>query len=295
MSGQLDFEPLKDLLKSANSVLLLIPEAPQIDEAAAALALMLSFKKMDLAAQVGCASKITVKFNRLFSIDKITNKIGQRNLIISFDYIKDSIEKVSYNIKNDKFNLVVEPKKNAPTLDPSKVEYSRRGAEADLMFILGAKDLTDLGDIYEEEKKAFDKADLVNISCRKKVNYFGKVNLVDKKKSSVSEIVGLMFKQLKFPIDADIATNLLAGIESGSDNFTSAKIQAESFKLAGFLMEQGAIKNHLKTYKAKSQLSSSSQTRPDKQVKFNQKSKDQPARPSPDWYRPKVYKGNTQF
>lgn len=288
MNQDIDLNPLKDLLKSSQSVLILLPQNPEIDQVAAGLALYLSFKKMALPAQVGCANLMTVKFNRLFGVNKITDKIGQRNLVISFDYVKDAIERVSYHIDKGKFNLVIEPKTGAPTLDPKKVDYFHTGADADLVFVLGVNQLADLGKFYEDEKNLFEQKPIVNISTQAQTEHFGKFNLIDDTSCGISQIVSFLFKSLDLPIDQDIATNLLAGLEKATNNFSSDKVSAQTFKLAAFLMEQGASQHQLQPAPVVQP------TLRDQPNPVRDESQDQ-VKPSPDWFKPKVFKGNTQF
>ena len=106
---------------------------------------------------IGSPSKMRVEHSRLVGIDKISEKIGNRNLIISFDYKEDSIEKVSYNVEGEKFNLVIQPRSGYPPLDKSSVDFSYEGIDADVIFVIGAQKLEDLGAIYDKERQAFSR------------------------------------------------------------------------------------------------------------------------------------------
>src|SRR3989339_1993896 len=146
-----NLEPVKQALATAKQTLILLAQNPDHDSAAAGLALYLSLSKQQLNVSVGCATPMTVGFNRLFGVDKIKPRIGNQNLVISFNYPEDSLEKVSYDKDpaNQKFNITIEPKAGLQVLDVNSVEYSYTGSNADVIFVIGARGLEDLGDLFK--------------------------------------------------------------------------------------------------------------------------------------------------
>lgn len=245
---QYNTEPVKKALETAKNVLVLLPQNPSLDAVAAGLSLYLSLQKAQKNTTIGCASDMTVNFNRLFGVDKIKNHIGNQNLVVSFNYSEDSLEKVSYDKDpaNQKFHLTIEPKPGMQPLDPNQVEFSYTGANADLIFVIGARSLEDLGSIYQQEKALLDdkQKTLVNLSNLDKNAQFGTVNLYDPTASGCSEIVLTVLKALSLSLDQDVATNLLAGIESATNNLASANTP-EAFETIAELMRLGAKKGHL--------------------------------------------------
>jgi nanoRNase/pAp phosphatase (c-di-AMP/oligoRNAs hydrolase) len=312
-------EGLPKKINSAKSLLVLLPQNLNIDTVAAGLALFLSLKKEKKQVKIGAPSEVTVEYNRLFGIDKISPKIGNRDLIISFDYLKDSIEKVSYNVDDGKFNLVVQPKEGCQSLDPKKVEYTYSGTDADIIFIIGAQKLEDLGQLYEAEKKIFNKAETINIDINPTNTKFGKTNLIFPDQVSSTQIVTKIIKKLKLPTDQDIATNIIAGIESVTNNLQTGT-NADIFETLAWAMRQGGKQNHLKTstpQPAKSPFAQPTQlpatpSTPPVTPPFMQP---QPAQtppltqqgnvetgasegqdkklppPAPDWFKPKIFSG----
>lgn len=315
MGNQFDLQPIQQNLAEAKNVLILVAANPNLDSLGAGLALYLSFKKQGKNVGIGCPTPMTVAFNRLIGVNKVTDKIGSRNLIISFDYIKDSIEKVSYNIENDKFNLVVEPKPNYPPLDSDKVSYSHTGAEADIVFIVGATKLEDLEKLYFGDKKIFTDKLTVNIDYKRHNTRFGQVNLHNPQTASCSEIVAGLIKSLNLPVDQDIATNLYAGIKTNTTNFQTVNTNASTFEAAAWCIKNGARKNQVASVgqvrqpqfqQPQSQLQPQPQplrqspgqprTQPDAPPppSFSQQfssPEDKESKPPPDWFKPKIYKG----
>jgi len=151
-------QDLKKSFDQAKTILILVVDNPKLDHLASALGLYLALSKSDKKVSVACPTPMRVEFNRLVGVDKVRSNIGSRDLVVSFPYEKDSIEKVSYNVDDAKFNLVIQPKTGFPNLDSDKVSYSYSGAEADLVFIIGAPKLDSLGPFYHNEKKLFETA-----------------------------------------------------------------------------------------------------------------------------------------
>ncbi|HUV47014.1 MAG TPA: hypothetical protein VMW29_02670 [Candidatus Bathyarchaeia archaeon] len=306
MNSQLDLNSVQESCGKARNILVLIPTNPNLDKIATSLALFLSFKKQEKQVMVACPSSMTVAFNRLVGVDKIAQKIGNRNLIISFDYQKDSIEKVSYNIEDKKFNLVVEPRAGYPALDPNKVSYSYAGTDADLIFVVGALRLEDLGNFYLNEKKTFDKATIVNLDIQNNNTKFGQINLVDSQFTSLSELVALVLQGLNFSVDQDIVTNILAGIEANTSNLQSPNTSASAFETVAWCLKNGAkrgsaqIENPMTGLQPPfvspqgAPLAPAPIFKPRNEVDQVRKAPEAPAKqPPPDWFKPKIFKGST--
>lgn len=283
-------EPIRQALATAKQVLILLPQNPDLDTIAAGLTLYLSLSKKQLSVSIGCVTPMTVGFNRLFGVDKIKSRIGNQNLVISFNYPEDSLEKVSYDKdpQNQKFRLTIEPKAGMQPLDTNTVEYSYTGSNADVIFVIGARSLEDLGELYRSEQKLLDdkQKTLVNLSTLDRNSQFGTVNLYDPTASGASEIVFSILGALELVLEADMATNLLAGIEAKTVNFTSLQTNADTFEIVAALMRSGAKKGYASpmvrpftapTWPASPSLGG--------QV--------QPTTP-PDWLKPKVLTSSSQ-
>lgn len=240
MNNQPQIEEIKKALDPAKSTFVLLPHNPSLDATAAALALFLSLKESGKDVFIGCTSKMRVEFSTLVGIDRISEKIGNRNLIVSFDYAEDAIEKVSYNVQEEKFNLVIEPKSGHPPLDSKGVKFSYEGVEAQLIFIIGAKKLEDLGALYEKERHAFSEATVINIDRATGNTNFGQINVINQGAASMSEIVFQVIKKLNLPLNVDITGNLLKGIEAQTQNLQAPFAGPDTFETVARLMRAGA-------------------------------------------------------
>ncbi|OGG13653.1 hypothetical protein A2773_06280 [Candidatus Gottesmanbacteria bacterium RIFCSPHIGHO2_01_FULL_39_10] len=235
---------IKSVIDNSREILIATPRNPSMDSTASALSLYLSLSTLGKHVSVVSPSPMTVEFNQLVGVDKILNMVsnGGRNLVVSFPYQEGSIEKVSYNIENDVFHLVIEPREGYPTITAEKLSYSYGGGSFDTIIAIGASNLYDLDAIYNQNQSLFSEKQLINIDNNPANNRFGKVNIVDPNLASISEMVVNMISSLGVKIDPDIATNLLAGITSGSNNFTSPRSNGMTFEAAAICMRNGARK-----------------------------------------------------
>ncbi|OGG00217.1 hypothetical protein A2Y99_03300 [Candidatus Gottesmanbacteria bacterium RBG_13_37_7] len=320
----------RSALEQAQSILIAIPENPSVDSVASGLAFYLALASTGKQTALICSSPMTVEFSHLIGVDKISNALNNHqgnNLTISFPYQEGSIEKVSYNIENNVFNLVIEPRNGFPTVTEDLVKYSYSGGTTDLIITIGATQFTDLGNIYTNNQQIFQNKKIINIDINSQNRNFGKINIIDPESPSISELSLSLLSLLGFSNNPDIATDIFIGINAATNNFSSANISATTFEAAALCMKYGAKKSSFQS------ISRPEQKPPQvslpsfipKPFPKNQKSpplnqmplSNQPqanisySKPStagfkkpqqtdnsqketpPDWLKPKIYKGST--
>lgn len=101
-------------------------------------------------------------------------------------------------------------------------------------------DVADLGYIAIDGDLEQYRNRVVNIDHHFTNNNFGALNIVQPEKSATAEIVYLAFKANKVEIDKNIATCLLEGILTDTDNFTNAAASVSSLEIASDLLLKGA-------------------------------------------------------
>lgn len=285
---------LQSALTTAQSVFIALPGKPRLDQVAAGLGLYLSLTKARKNVEIGSPSKMTVEFSSLVGVDKIKDSFqgGKDSLVISFDYVEDAIEKVSYNIEGGKFNLVVKPKAGHPPLDAEKVNYTYIGGKVDLIIVIGAKALSQLGKIYHDNQNAFKESQIVNLDIDTRNQRYGQINLVNPAAASLSEEVAGLVAQLRLPTDNDIGTNLLQGIERATNRFTSPKVGSNTFEAAAFCLKIGARKGPAKPPTKKPRGRPPLKPMPSKvsAQKPPLEPEEGEEEPKPDWLEPKIYK-----
>ncbi|MBI2268011.1 MAG: hypothetical protein HYU80_01025 [Candidatus Blackburnbacteria bacterium] len=236
----LDIKTFQNVLSESKSVLVVLPEKPSLDSVAGALGLSLSFKEGGKEVTVASPSPMLVESNRLVGVNKITDNIDNRNLTITFkDYDAEGIEKVSYNIENGKFALLVTPKVGVTAPSEDQINVGYKGVSADLVIVVGASDKNSLGK-FNEQGELWNgdlKVSLVNNTPPQ--GFSGGIELVNPQASSVSEVAFQIIESLGLPVNQDLATNLFMGLRAGTDSFQK-NITAETFAVASRLLRAGA-------------------------------------------------------
>lgn len=239
----------KNLIDNAESVLILLPKNPYFDQVAAGLSLYLALERKK-AATIASSSPMTVEFNRLVGVNKITQEVGNKNLVIKFkNYQAQNIERVTYDIEDSEFRLSVIPKPSMvpPTKDQLEVSYS--GVSADVVLLIGGGNESHFPLLSKPELAGVKKAHIglsQLATTNKDIYSFAKTS------SSTAELMYDYMKELGLELNADIASNLLAGLHEGSKNFSSGYVTANTFSVAAALMQLGGayspVEKPQKTY-----------------------------------------------
>ena len=225
----------KTLVDNAKSIAILLPVGPYFDQVAAALSLYLAVKDKNEVV-VSCPSAMTVEFNRLVGVDKISQEIGNKSLIITLpDYDANKIDKVFWDAEGE-FKLTIQPKLRE--LPPSKdqVVISYLGVDPDLVVFVGGVAENHFPWMSEvsilNAKKAHIGVQDLNIANVRDIASFARPA------AACSEIIYTLIREMGLNVSADMATNLLTGLQEGSKNFTT-NVTSDTFKTASELMSFG--------------------------------------------------------
>lgn len=211
-------------ITSASAVAIYLPADPSFPLVAAGLGLYLSLKSKGTSVDIVCPTPMTVAMNRLVGVDQIKTELPGRNLVISFDYVKDAIEKVSYNVENGKFNLLVQPKPGHQPLSADNVGFKLAGNSADLVVLVGNASPPDAGQ---------------NLPA---------ISLIQNDSRSLAAETAALLGEANLPLDQDIAGNLLQGLADETGRFASAT--ADDFASAANLARHGAVLSQTPVYSA---------------------------------------------
>jgi phosphoesterase RecJ-like protein len=80
---------------------------------------------------------------------------------------------------------------------------------------------------------------VINIDHHATNTLFGEINLIDPQSSATAELLFDLAPHLGLPIDADVATNLLAGIVTDTIGFRTASTPPRVLQVAADLMTRG--------------------------------------------------------
>ena len=287
---------LKTIVDQAKSVLILLPTRPYFDQVAAGLSLYLAIRR-EKETMVVSVSPMTVEFNRLVGVNKITQDLGSKNLIIRFsNYEANNIEKVSYDVDNKEFRLSIIPKQgvSAPAKEQAEITYS--GVSADTIILVGGINETHFPALSSKELAG---AKIAHVGGRPLVLPAGRniISLVSSA-SSASEVTAGLLKESGYEINSDIATNLVMGIEEGSNKFSSGEVTAETFQIFAELMRAGGQRMvSIRGQRASVPPSAIPGRLPKQPVQQVQPLREktqietQKENAPKDWLQPKIYKG----
>lgn len=297
MNKNYPFSQFKNLLDQNPAVVIYLAQNPDFDQVAAGLGLKLTLEKQGKSVSILSSALMLVEFSQLVGIDTVGQKNESgRNLVISLDYPLDQIEKVSYNDENGKLNLVVEPKAGAPKVEKNQARFAYEGQDNNLQIILGASDLSQLGDLAAK----VNSQNLVSIIRAGTRSLPGSLEVLDPTASSYSEMIVGLLSGLNFAVDEDIASNLFLGLKQATGNFNQETVTAETFEAAAACFRWGAkqsfsfnLSQKVSPSEGKSVPLRPRQVNPDQTEKQNKTPPQETTpTPSPDWLEPKIYKSS---
>jgi nanoRNase/pAp phosphatase (c-di-AMP/oligoRNAs hydrolase) len=236
-------QKVRDSLSANQPIGIMVGRNPGIDEMGSALSLYLALKNTGKNVSIVSPTDPIVEISSLVGIDKVKKSFEGESgdLTVSFPYREGEIEKISYTLENGKLNILVKAGEAGLTFNEKDIEYKRSAGVPGLIFTVGALSLSDLGSIFDPEK--FKDVKIVNIDYKSENQGFGDMPLIDRNASSVSEMTASLMSLLNFEISTDIASNLLSGITSATENFQNPSTSSLAFEMAAVLMKKGAVRN----------------------------------------------------
>lgn len=228
------------LVSASQVICIFFPEAAPADIVLSAVTLGLVLQDLGKTVTISSPEPVSDDLKQFFGVDKVTSELGNKNLDVSFPYQEEQVDKVSYHIDEEQkmFHLVIQPKKGERPIDASQVQFALTGAEADLIITIGVDRLESLDHIYLEHEGIFTSTDIVSVYTSETT--FGIVKMLPDESGSYSEKVTLLLPEINGNLDSEMATNLLAGLESATQTFKSLSVTPQTFTVAAELMAKGA-------------------------------------------------------
>ncbi len=313
MTKNYPFPEVQDKLGNSQKVLIVLGQNPKYDAVASALSIYLSLQEIGKNASIVCPSPMTVEFNRLVGVDRISPKVKGTDLIVSFNYSMDNVEKISYNDDNGKLNLVLQPKVGSPALNEQAVAFSYAGMEADTIITVGIKSLeqVNLGSALTLSAES-----IINIDNGQGNSNFGAINIQDYDSSCLSEVTLGLLSGLNLPLTTDICQNLISGIWVSTNGLKRSDLGADTYEAVAICLRYGAQKpadTFQQTQRPTEVVQQPQRVQQEpprqQQEQFQPKQKQQwtnppkvepkkeepqpqPQNPPKDWFEPKIYKGS---
>jgi len=232
------------LIQKSEKILILPSSPPDGDSIGSAVALFLAIKKIGKEATVVCADPVPEAIQFLPATNIIDNKLVTSNdFIVTLDCSKAKLDTIKTDLQDNKVNIIISTKKGV--LGEKEVSFHYGPSKYDLIIVVDAGDLMQLGKLYEDNAGLFTQLPVINIDHHISNNHFGKINYVDIMASSTTELIIPVLEELskltgKELITEDVATLLLAGIITDTGSFQNANTSPKAFANASHLLGYGA-------------------------------------------------------
>jgi nanoRNase/pAp phosphatase (c-di-AMP/oligoRNAs hydrolase) len=241
-------------IRKSNKILIILPQNVFADSLSSALGLRLFLNKLQKDVLVASAGQPPENLKFLPGADVLKSQISAyKSLVVTVDTAVKKLEEISYQTEADKARIYLKAKEGE--FAPQDLSFSTEKFPVDLIFVLGARSLEDLGRIYEDNTDLFFETPKINIDNHSDNEYFGQLNLVDITVSSVAEILAeILQKYEEQLVDQDIATCLLLGIIFSTRSFQHVQTTPRAFLKASELVALGARQQEIikHIYKTKS-------------------------------------------
>lgn len=239
-------------LKRAGKILVILPENLNVDSVASGAAMKLFLTKLQKDVVLFSSGRLPEVLKFLPGTQNIQQELlAQTSLVVTLNTAEKKLEELSYQSEGDKVHIYLRSKSKEFT--PQDITFAQEKFPVDLIIVLGAKSLENLGTLYEKAVDVFSQTPKINIDNKSGNDFFGSINLVDITATSVSEILsGLFQKYEQQLVDEDIATCLLAGIIEKTGSFQHIRTTPSTFIKASELIaiggrQQEVIKHIFKT------------------------------------------------
>ena len=162
-----------------------------------------------------------------------------RKFIVSLDISQAAISQIKYTIDENKLNFIISPEKG--WFSAKDISSSSSGFKYDLIICLDTTDLESLASVYDNNVEFFYKNTVINIDHHAGNEEYGQINLVDLNLVSTAELVFNLLKHRDNNlINEDIATCLLAGIISKTNNYKNNNLTPRTLLTSSKLISLGA-------------------------------------------------------
>lgn len=223
------------ILSTSREIVVMTRPSPDLDLISAAVSLASSLKKIGRRCSIVCPTPLAEETSQIKGIDQVLSSLPKKQLTVVINYSDGSFSQGRIQ-KNDKaLALELLPSDDQKPIVPINIESDNYDSKPDCVILLGVSKLADL----EEFIKGTDlmsKVPVVNVDNGAENANFGRVNLVDKKATSISEMVTLMMYDLRVGLDPDTAENLYQGMASKTQNFTEKNFSANLLEAASICL-----------------------------------------------------------
>jgi len=239
-------QQLVETIKRSNRPIITIPTGAGPDGYASGIGLAKILEKLDKSAEIVAVDGTTPKnLHFLKGHDKVRGGFGNlRKFVISLDVKKSPVDEFSYDIKDDKLNIFLSPKKGFWSDKDIKLKSSE--FKYDLIISIGAPDFESFNKLYKENSEFFYYTPVINIDHSSANEHFGELNHVDLTASSCGEVIYNLINEIEPGlIDEEVATAMLTGMIHKTKSFKTTNVTPKTLHTASRLVASGARRDEV--------------------------------------------------
>ncbi len=228
-----------ELLRQAESVLIVTGREPSVDQVASVYALQTVLGRLGKKSHAVISDSLAATQEIIDTSHISASLDGVRDFIVSLDLAAVEVDKLKYDIVDNHLDITITPLSGNFTPESAAFKYG--SFQFDLVVVLGVHRIVEIDRILEQNPTLFDGLHLINLDYHRVNEGYGSVNYIDTAATAVSEmLIGVIESLGQGMIDADLATALLAGLISSTNRFTTAATTPKAMTMAAQLMSGGA-------------------------------------------------------
>lgn len=232
----MNIRPIVDTINKASSLLIIAGGEPTVDTLGSALALSLGLQSIGKRAQVVSLHPILAQHGRLVGCDKVEQQIAsERTFVISLPDAVDSIEKISCYAQEKTLNIVLQPYADVKNFDTKNMQITSTQGGFDAIIYVNVANNQEADHLFGDKMQQM--AQLPSIALGQVGDRRIQNALVDPQTPATAILIMQVVQELRTPLSADIANNLLQAIYEATDDFHSPTVSPDIFMAAGQLLQ----------------------------------------------------------
>ena len=238
-----DLSAARTAIQQAERILIMPHANVDPDGISSALSCYSIFKALGKDCTVICPDSPPESLKFMPNYGELTQTISEsQNFIITLDCSSGvEVDKLRYDIEDQKVNIIVIPKKGK--LKKSDVQILEGMPSYDLIVIVDTAELPLLGSLYKDHIDLFSDVPILNIDHHISNTQFGQLKLIDPTAASATQVLYQLFlsdETWKRLLTPDIATLLLTGLITDTRSFQNPNTTPRSLEIAAELLDLGA-------------------------------------------------------
>ncbi|OGY32738.1 MAG: hypothetical protein A3A57_01035 [Candidatus Woykebacteria bacterium RIFCSPLOWO2_01_FULL_41_12] len=221
-----NFALLANVISQAKNIYIMVAKDADEDQLSAAIFLEENLTALNKKVLIIAPGNIPESLR--FFAAKIANHTPTKKLVVSFNWRKNEIEKVAYNLEGENFNFVINPRNKKINTEEIKIYHS--GDEPDLIITLGIESPSEITGL---DREVLESKTIVNIDKKSTNEGFGSLNFVHPDADSISAIIAVVSEKSNLLVKAGSADLLMRGIKFATSNFKEVK-DSVTFEAAAY-------------------------------------------------------------